>query len=188
MRASPWLVALPLLLFPLLGCDAVPERLRGDTGASSAAANGDGNIAVHVGFIALDPESGSPIVVLEEDGGTRVLPMLIPLSAAQSIAVEMEQESLPRPNTHDLAKSLLDGLEGEVERVVVTELRSGTFYAVLVVQSQGRRLEIDSRPSDAIAIALRVRAPVYVRESLLEGSDAEEDDDEESDLTVERRA
>ena len=78
---------------------------------------------------------------------------------------------LPRPNTHDLAQRLLSRLEAKLERVVVTELRQGTYFAVLVVTTPGRRLEIDARPSDAISIALRAEAPIYVRETLLADED-----------------
>ena len=119
------------------------------------------------------------MVLLEEDDGSRVLPILIPVAAARSIAEQINRITPPRPNTHDLAKRLLDGLDGDVERVIVTELRGGTFYALLVVRSNGRLLEIDARPSDAIAIALRAGAPLFVRESVFEqaGEEPAEDPD-----------
>ena len=84
--------------------------------------------------------------------------------------MSIESIASPRPNSHDLARSVIDGLRGEVERVVVTDLRGGTYYATLALRSGGRRVEIDARPSDAIAIALRARAPIFVRDHLFEAS------------------
>ncbi len=152
--------ALALSAILLAGCHLVEERR---SGAPRDRGNGAVEVAVHVERIAFDPASGTPVVLLEEDDGSRVLPILIPVAAARSIAEQMNRVTPPRPNTHDLTKRLLDGLDGEVERVIVTELRGGIFYALLVVRSNGRLLEIDARPSDAIAIALRAGAPLFVR-------------------------
>jgi hypothetical protein len=141
--------------------------------AALAACGGEGSVpaadvAVEVRFVALDPVARSPVIVLEERGGARRLPIWIGASEAQSIAQQLEAVEPPRPNTHDLAKRLVLGLEGAVERVTVTELREGTYYAVIALVGHGRRVEIDSRPSDAIALALRLAAPVFVREVLFE--------------------
>ena len=130
------------------------------------AANPD--VAVRVDSVVLDERVGSPVVVLLEREGERSLPIWIGMAEAQSIAAEMEKFRPERPNTHDLATRLIHGLEGEVERVVVTELRGGTFYAVLVIEAHGKRIEIDARPSDAIATALRVGAPILVREPVFD--------------------
>ena len=124
---------------------------------------------VHVGRVAIDQQD-IPVLVLEEDEGSRWLPIWIGTSEARSIALEMEKRSSPRPNTHDLARSVIYGLEGDVERVVVTELKGGTYYAKLRLRMRNRSIEIDSRPSDAIAIALRTGAPIYVRETLFEAA------------------
>jgi bifunctional DNase/RNase len=126
------------------------------------------DVAVEVGRVALDRASGAPVVVLEESGGDRSLPIWIGIAEAPSIASEMENHKPPRPNTHDLAKRLIDRLEGALQRVVVTDLRDGTYYAVLIVAVNGEVIEVDARPSDAIAIALRCGAPVFVREMLFE--------------------
>jgi len=128
-------------------------------------------IRVHVGRVAIDHQD-TPVLVLEEDEGSRWLPIWIGTSEARSIALEMEKRSSPRPNTHDLARNVIYGLEGDVERVVVTELKGGTYYAKLGLRVRNRSIEIDSRPSDAIAIALRTGAPIYVRETLFEAASA----------------
>ena len=131
----------------------------------------DRDVEVRVEGIGIDRASEMPVVVLEERLGGRQLPIWIGAAEARSIAFEMDQVELPRPNTHDLAERLLTRLEAKLERVVVTELRQGTYFAVLVVMTPGRRLEIDARPSDAISIALRAEAPIYVRETLLADED-----------------
>jgi bifunctional DNase/RNase len=129
-------------------------------------------VPMKVGFVAVDKRAGSPVVLLEEWEGTRSLPIWIGVSEARSIANEMEERHGPRPNAHDLAKRLIQGLDASLVRVVVTELRDGVYYATIVLQVDGRHVEIDSRPSDAIAIALRMKAPLYVRESLLDEAGA----------------
>lgn len=141
-----------ILFAAALGCD----RISSDPGKE---------VAVTVGLVALD-EAHSPVVVLEEQDGERWLPIWIGTAEATSIAVEMDDQTLPRPNTHDLANTLIQGLNGEVERVVVTELRGNTYYAILILRAEGKRVDVDSRPSDAIAIALRAGAPIFVRASV----------------------
>ena len=136
----------------------------------------DRDVAVEVRRVLLDPSTHNPIVLLEEREGSRTLPIWIGEAEAQSIAVELGNVQWPRPNTHDLAKRLLASLEATVERVVVTELRGDTYFAVLVIRAGGKRVEIDARPSDAIAIALRVEAPVFVRDALLEKSEPSDAD------------
>ncbi|MDJ0867063.1 MAG: bifunctional nuclease family protein [Myxococcota bacterium] len=129
------------------------------------------DVAVQVGYVAVDKRAGAPVIVLQEsDGRGRRLPIWIGFSEAHSIASEIERRDRPRPNTHDLAKRVIDRLDGSVERVIVTELRGGTFYAILVLRSNGELLEVDSRPSDAIALALRFGAPLFVRETLFDSA------------------
>jgi uncharacterized protein len=132
------------------------------------------DVAVKVDSVVLDERVGSPVVVLQEWEGERSLPIWIGMAEAQSIAAEMEKVRPERPNTHDLATRLIDGLEGEVERVVVTELRGGTYFATIYLRARGRSIEVDSRPSDAIAIALRTGAPLFARDDLL-STDGEPD-------------
>jgi bifunctional DNase/RNase len=124
-------------------------------------------VEVRVDRVVID-ENDAPVVVLEEEGGTRWLPIWIGSAEARSIALEIEALHSPRPNSHDLARDLIQSLDAEVARVVVTELRDGTYYATLHLKSDGRAVPVDARPSDAIAIALRARAPIFVREPLFE--------------------
>jgi len=126
-------------------------------------------VPVRVGLVAVDARA-TPVVVLEEEEGTRWLPIWIGTAEARSIATKMEDRSSPRPNTHDLAGRLIERLDGEVVRVVVTEIKDGTYYAVLEIRARGQTVEIDSRPSDAIAIALRANAPILVSTDLFEHS------------------
>jgi bifunctional DNase/RNase len=155
MRPARRLAGLACLLAIAAACGSQPPAAIED-------------VAVEVGRVAVDRASGAPVVILEESGGTRSLPIWIGIAEAQSIAAEMEKQKPPRPNTHDLAKRLIDRLEGALQRVVVTELRGGTYYAVLFLAVNGEVIEVDARPSDAIAIALRCGAPVFVREALFE--------------------
>jgi bifunctional DNase/RNase len=134
----------------------------------------DHDVAVRVERVGLDANE-MPVVLLEEKGGTRWLAIWIGSAEAQSIAISIEAIESPRPNSHDLARSVIDELHGTLERVVVTDLRDSTYYATLTIASDGRRIEIDARPSDAIAIALRTGAPIYVRDHLF---DREDPDDE----------
>jgi len=127
-------------------------------------------VAVRVEAVTLDPRSNSPVLVLEELEGSRRLPIWIGFSEARSIASVLENQWQPRPNTHDLAKRLIDQLDGRVERVVVTRLNQEIYYALIVVNAQGRILEVDARPSDAIAIGLRYQAPLFVREAVFEST------------------
>lgn len=167
-----------LLLIPLLlGCGAETQR--------TAPADGR-DVAVEVRSVVVAPSADTPIVLLEELQGERTLPIWIGDAEARSIAVQLENVEWPRPNAHDLATRLLMGLGGRVERVVVTELRGSTYFALLVVRAPGGLVEIDARPSDAIAIALRANAPVYVRDALLEAAvrEAERNDGDEPQLAL----
>lgn len=123
-------------------------------------------VAVRVGAVALDRDTRTPVVILEELAGPRRLPIWIGHAEAASIDDRLREERAIRPNSHDLAKRLVEGLGGEVVRVVVTDLVGGIYYARIVLRSAGRTVEIDARPSDAIAIALRTEAPLFVTEPL----------------------
>jgi uncharacterized protein len=120
--------------------------------------------------LMMDPVSNMPIVVLKDVGSDTVLPIWVGIYEANAIALEIEKVSTPRPMTHDLIKNVLTGLEAAVHKVVVTELREDTFYAVIWLEKQGGVISIDSRPSDALALALRVDCPIFVDEEVLKSS------------------
>lgn len=152
-------------LVALAGCLALAVL-----GCGEARAPAVHEVAVHVHTVTVD-RFDSPVVILEEEGGSRLLPIWIGSAEATSISSELLHQRPPRPNSHDLAKRLIQSMDARVQRVVVTELRDGTYYATLVLQARGKSVEIDVRPSDAIALALRVDAPILVREDLFEAAD-----------------
>ncbi|MEO1172784.1 MAG: bifunctional nuclease family protein [Myxococcota bacterium] len=132
-------------------------------------------IEMEVSGLTVDPGSNTPIVLLREKSGERVLPIWIGVVEASAIAFELEQMKRNRPMTHDLLKNMVESLGGEVEKVSVVGLRDNTYYAQIVVSQNEKAIEIDSRPSDAIALALRARAPIFCdSEVVARTSDAEE--------------
>lgn len=118
--------------------------------------------------LMVDPVTNAPIVLLRDEAGSRVLPIWVGVFEANAIALQVENVSTPRPMTHDLLRQVITDLRGSVERVVVNDLREGTFYALIELRVDGRTVAVDSRPSDAIALALRARAPIFVEEAVLE--------------------
>lgn len=120
--------------------------------------------------LMMDPVTNMPIVILKDIGSDTVLPIWVGVYEANAIALEIEKVTTPRPMTHDLIKNVLVGLESQVRKVVVTELRDDTFFAVIWVERDGRIISIDSRPSDALALALRVDCPIFVEDDVLKSS------------------
>src|SRR5437660_11271422 len=120
--------------------------------------------------LMMDPVTNTPIVILKDVAGDTVLPMWVGVYEANAIALEMEKVSTPRPMTHDLIKNVLTGLDTQVHKVVVTELREDTFYAVVWLERAGQVISIDSRPSDALALALRMDCPIFVEDEVLKNS------------------
>jgi bifunctional DNase/RNase len=120
--------------------------------------------------LMMDPVTNMPIVILKDVASDTVLPIWVGVYEANAIALEIEKVTTPRPMTHDLIKNVLVGLESQVHKVVVTELRDDTFYAVIWVERDGRIISIDSRPSDALALALRVDCPIFVEDEVLKSS------------------
>ncbi len=118
--------------------------------------------------LALDPSTNMPIVILKDLEEERALPIWVGIFEANAIALEMESVPTPRPMTHDLIKNILDETEATVLRIVVNDLKDNTFYAEIYLSLNGNEVAIDSRPSDAIALALRVDAPIYVAKKVLE--------------------
>ena len=120
--------------------------------------------------LMMDPVTNMPIVVLKETGSETVLPIWVGIYEANAIALEIEKVSTPRPMTHDLIKNLLIGLDTQVHKIVVSELRDDTFFAVIWLERDGHVISIDSRPSDALALALRMDCPIFVEEEVLKTS------------------
>ena len=134
--------------------------------------------SVHVADVHVDPRTATPVVELVEDGASgRSLSITVGEFEAESIARAMDNQPSPRPNPHDLLKNVLDRIHGHVRRTLVTELREGTYFAVIEVELRGRTLALDARPSDAIAVALRAGAPLFVRDSLFGVADRIPDDE-----------
>src|SRR5215470_16574724 len=125
---------------------------------------------VKIRGLMMDPVTNMPVVVLKETQGSGILPIWVGVYEANAIALEIEKVQTPRPMTHDLIKNVLVGLNTHVHKVVVSELRDDTFYAVIWMERDGHVISIDSRPSDALALALRLDCPIYVEEEVLKHS------------------
>jgi uncharacterized protein len=120
--------------------------------------------------LMMDPVTNMPIVILKDTSGNSVLPIWVGVYEANAIALEIEKVATPRPMTHDLIKNLLMGLNTSVQKVVVNELKEETYYALIWLEQNGQIISIDSRPSDALALALRLDCPIYVEETVLKTS------------------
>jgi bifunctional DNase/RNase len=120
--------------------------------------------------LMMDPVTNMPIVVLKDVDGDTVLPIWVGVYEANAIALEIEKVTTPRPMTHDLIKNLLIGFDTHVHKVVVNELREDTFFAVIWMERDGKVMSMDSRPSDALALALRLDCPIFVDEEVLKSS------------------
>ena len=118
--------------------------------------------------LMVDPVTNMPIVILKDKDGDRVLPIWVGIFEANAIALQIENVATPRPMTHDLLRNIIADLDGQVDRVVVCDLKDNTFYAVIHLTVRGERVAIDARPSDAIALALRTRAPILVEETVID--------------------
>ena len=117
--------------------------------------------------LMMDPVTQTPIVILKDLSGNSILPIWVGMYEANAIALEIEKVSTPRPMTHDLIKILLMGLDTGIKKVVVSELRDDTFYAIIWLEKDGELISVDSRPSDALALALRLDCPIYVDDQVL---------------------
>lgn len=120
--------------------------------------------------LMMDPVTNMPIVVLKDPASDAVLPIWVGIYEANAIALEIEKVATPRPMTHDLIKNVLTGLETKVHKVVVTELRDDTFFAVIWMERNGSVISVDSRPSDALAVAMRLDCPIFVEDEVLKSS------------------
>ena len=137
-------------------------------------------VEMKVRGLALDPVSNMPIIILRDQEGQRILPIWVGVFEANAIALQIENVQTPRPMTHDLLKNIIDDLSAQVERIVVTELKENTFYALIHLRKNGHSIEVDARPSDAIALALRTRSPIFVEEAVIQNARSVENSRESS--------
>jgi len=133
---------------------------------------GSMEVEMKIRSLMMDPVTNMPIVVLKDIQGNAILPIWVGIYEANAIALEIEKVQTPRPMTHDLLRNVLMGFDVRVQKVVVTDLKDDTFYALIWVEHEGQVMTIDSRPSDALALALRVDCPIFVEEQVLKSSKA----------------
>ena len=138
-------------------------------------------VEVVVSKLGMDPGTQAYVVVLQEKGGSRLLPIWIGQAEAESIVFQMQSIKRERPMTHDLCKSMIIGLGATLRRVQITRVENNTYYGELHLERGGEIVQVDSRPSDAIAIAVRVDAPIFAAESLLMLPDEDEEEEESTD-------
>lgn len=146
-------------------------------------------IQVRVANLAMDPNTDSPVVLLEGVGTPGVLPIWIGRPEAGAIAMQLAGQTFERPLTHDLLRIAIEGLEARVSKIVITDLRGTTFFAKIFLARGDEIVAIDARPSDSIALALRAQAPIFVEQALFEANSRqidtdpgpEDDDDDEDD-------
>jgi uncharacterized protein len=127
-------------------------------------------IEMSIKGLMVDPITNMPIVILKDKLGERVLSIWVGIFEANAIALQIENVSTPRPMTHDLLRNVIADLEGSVDRVVVSDLKDNTFFAIIHLTVRGERIAVDARPSDAIALALRTRSPILVEESVIDNA------------------
>jgi bifunctional DNase/RNase len=118
--------------------------------------------------LMVDPVTNMPIILLRDSEGQKVLPIWVGIYEANAIALQIENVSTPRPMTHDLLKNVIADLHGQIKKIVVSDLKENTFYALIYLEVGGELMAVDARPSDAIALALRARAPIFVEETVID--------------------
>jgi bifunctional DNase/RNase len=120
--------------------------------------------------LMVDPITNMPIIILRDKDGQRVLPIWVGVFEANAIALQMENVATPRPMTHDLLKNVISDLKADIQKIVVSDLRENTFYALIYLVVNGEPVAIDARPSDAIALALRAQAPIFVEDRVIDNA------------------
>jgi len=154
--------AIPRLQYHAIGIYIADVRLK----------EGPVEVEMKIRGLMMDPMTNLPVVILKEACGNGILPIWVGVHEANAIALEIERVVTPRPMTHDLLKNVLLGLQAHVQKVVVTGIKDETFYAVIWVDREGDLVSIDSRPSDAFALALRIDCPIFVEDAVLKASKA----------------
>ena len=127
-------------------------------------------IEMSIKGLMVDPVTNMPIVILRDKDGQRVLPIWVGIFEANAIALQIENIATPRPMTHDLLRNVIQDLRASVQKVVVCDLQENTFYALIYLAIDGGTMAIDARPSDAIALALRTRAPIFVEDRVIDNA------------------
>src|SRR6188472_4567054 len=125
-------------------------------------------IEMSIKGLMVDPITNMPIVILRDKDGQKVLPIWVGIFEANAIALQIENATTPRPMTHDLLRNVIQDLKATVERIVICDLQDNTFYALIYMTRDGETMAVDARPSDAIALALRTRAPIFVEEAVID--------------------
>jgi bifunctional DNase/RNase len=125
-------------------------------------------IEMNIKGLMVDPITNMPIIILRDSEGQKVLPIWVGVFEANAIALQIENVTTPRPMTHDLLKNVIADLRGRIEKIVVSDLKENTFFALIYLSVNGEVLAIDARPSDAIALALRAQAPIFVEEKVID--------------------
>jgi bifunctional DNase/RNase len=139
-------------------------------------------VEVRVKSLGLDRSNNNPVVILQEEEGDRILPIWIGPGEASAIAMQLADWTFSRPLTHDLLVSVLGGLGGVLQRVIITQVVDNTYFAELIIQRNGNVISIDARPSDSIAVALRLKAKIFAEEALLEETTIEIAEEETVDV------
>src|SRR6202171_5114088 len=131
--------------------------------------------------LMVDPITNTPIVVLRDKDGQKVLPIWVGIFEANAIALQIENVATPRPMTHDLLRNVIHDLKASVQKIVVCDLQENTFYALIYLSLNGETVAIDARPSDAIALALRTRAPIFVEDEVIDNAKTVDVSSEQAD-------
>src|ERR1700726_4785301 len=152
--------------------ESLQSKLLGGLEVKPAPVSGEDSMEVEMKIrgLMMDPVTNMPIVVLKDVQGQAILPIWVGVYEANAIALEIEKVQTPRPMTHDLLKNVLLGLDVRVQKIVVNDLKDDTFYAIIWVEREGQMMTIDSRPSDALALALRMDCPIFVDEKVLKNA------------------
>ena len=159
-------------MWQIAAMQSLQSKLLGGLAVKPASVSGEDSMEVEMKIrgLMMDPVTNMPIVVLKDAQGTAVLPIWVGIYEANAIALEIEKVQTPRPMTHDLLRNVFLGLDVRVQKVVVNDLKDDTFYALIWVERNGEIFSIDSRPSDALALALRVDCPIFVEDEVLKSS------------------
>src|SRR5437870_11632500 len=128
-------------------------------------------IEMSIKGLMVDPVTNTPIVILRDKDGQRVLPIWVGIFEANAIALQIENVTPPRPMTHDLLRNVITDLKAAVQKIVVSDPKENTFYALIYLEVNGTAVAVDARPSDAIALALRARCPIFVEDFVIEGAE-----------------